>query len=187
MNCGELKNLFSLAHGIALEQKSAIRLIFSFVLLASFVMVQHYSSEFYSQLTVQEYENPTDTAEELLARIATDKNFRVLTDERGEWNTMFQNSSPDDSTIYTIGGKINESVFEGRIVPEWTKVIEYVANDSNVAALHGRELLHINRLTYLSQHNPDFRLHIASAAFQYQYEKIVIQKRSPLLKPINMA
>lgn len=176
---------FPTASNVPSEKIISVRMILSSILFASFVLNQFFSTEFFSLITVKQYETPVDTLDDIARFCANDAN-EVWSVKVMAFNKVLQTTAQSQNALFhSIGVKLNRSTEQGKSIPHETLLMKTIEENPTVGAVDSKLIFDIYQRFYV-QKRSGFRFHTASEHLAQFYHCVAVQKGSPLLRPFDM-
>lgn len=151
-----------------------VRLLFAVWIVAAFILVNLYSSSFYSHLTIPSLEPTIDTLYDL-RRAADSDSHRIITMKDSSYYSAFMGAPQEHTLFHAIGRHINrtgESMFSDE-----REEFERIDADRKVVA--------IASLAYLKNRFTKTKVYHVGESLDNLFTGIVLPKKSPLLEAFS--
>ncbi|KAJ6222831.1 hypothetical protein RDWZM_001376, partial [Blomia tropicalis] len=160
-----------------LKEIAQVRLLYIIWLFVMVVIETIYCGQYYSIMTVPEYDRAIDTLQDI-ERIAKKDHGYLLTAAHSSYLDSFLKATPEDGILYEIGQhmiRTNQVMHDTDI--EATNSIE---ESRHTIMISNRLTLAINRRVYATK-----ALHIGTDTLAMDYIAFIMAKKSHLTKPFN--
>lgn len=171
-------HLFSLPAAISSIKRSvslSTRLLFAAWILASFILVNVYSSTFYSYLTLPSLEPTIESLYDLREAADTDS-YKIVTMNDSSYYSAFISAPPEHALFHAIGKHMNRTGH--KMFRNEQEEFEMIEADKKVVAIASLAYLR-NRLTKTK------RYHFGRESLANDFTGVVLPKKSPLLNAFN--
>lgn len=153
----------------------SVRLLFAAWILAAFILVNVYSSSFYSYLTLPSLEPTIETLTDL-ERAADTDSYKIVTMKDSSYYSAFISAPPEHKLFHAIGRHINRT--GNRMFRNEQEEFEMIDADKKVVAIASLAYLK-NRFTKTKVY------HFGRESLANLFTGIVLPKKSPLLNAFN--
>lgn len=158
---------------------SAVRLIVSFWMLSMLILNTIYCANFFSKLTLREYDSPVDTSKDLLNYLSQNKLYMLTVDF---FKNAFINAKDPTDIYFKLGQYINQTKPE-LALPNIFKMSSQIKKHwANFVYIDNKIVL-INMVNHFGLN----KMHISKENIGIDNMGIALTKKSTLLLPFNFA